>query len=678
MKYISKKFILYFFFIILFSNGYSQALDRNQSIVAYIYNFAKQISWQNESEYENFNIVLYTDDVNLKNSLEKNFANVKINNKTVNIFVLKEFESIPQISRFVYISENKLSAYYSIYEQIRNKPIVIISENFSDKKNAMLNLYDSKNRKMLFEINKSNILNQGLKVSEEITLMGGTIIDVTDLYKNSQTNLKDIEKKLSINELKLDSVNKLSAKIKIDIAKQEKLIDDLKLLIDSKKRIIETQKSELDEQIKKSNDQNYLIEKQSFVLYEQRDSLKTQIRKLKNSEKSLKNQAIELIKGNVDLMKQQEEISKMDLILVEKTNELGKQSITISKQRQILWLFSFVIVLIVFIIIFIFIALRNNRRKNILLNNHRVKIEEINNELQASIEEIQATNEELHNKNEELETTLGKLKEAQESLLQAEKMASIGVLTAGIAHEMNNPINFVYAGVNSLKKDFVDLIPILDEIDKLKSTDSNLPEKIKYIEELKQENQYSDALDAIKQTIDDIKLGADRTTEIVKGLKNFSRIDKEEWNKQNIHECINDALVILRNKYKMNIEIIKNFDEEIPQIDCYPGKLNQVFVNIISNSIDAIEDKGEIKITTIANNEYLTVKIKDSGQGINPEVKAKIFDPFFTTKKVGKGQGLGLSITYGIIKEHKGNIEVITEKNKGTEFIIQLPIKQTK
>ena len=320
------------------------------------------------------------------------------------------------------------------------------------------------------------------------------------------------------------------------------------------------------------------------------------------------------------------------------------------------------------------------------------KIREINEELDTKVEQrtkqlqkqnkeyltlnekYKTQNQEYISLNEEMKTALSKLKETQSQLVQSEKMASLGVLSAGIAHEINNPINFVYAGINSLLRDFEDIEPVITEISKIKPETEDLKDKLSYIEQLKKDNYFDEAYEAIPEIISDIKLGADRTAEIIKGLRSFSRTDKGELKYLNIHEGIETSLLLLKNKHKNTIEIIKNYETNITPLKCYPGKINQVFLNIISNGIDSIEEKGKIWITTKTESGNIIVSVKDNGCGMNTEMKEKLFDPFYTTKPVGQGTGLGLSITYGIIKEHNGQVKIISEPNQGSEFIVTLPI----
>jgi signal transduction histidine kinase len=302
------------------------------------------------------------------------------------------------------------------------------------------------------------------------------------------------------------------------------------------------------------------------------------------------------------------------------------------------------------------------------------EIEEMNEELKQQKEELQTTNEILEDQKEELQKTLENLKLAQSQLVQSEKMASIGQLVAGIAHEINNPVTFISAGVDSLNTNLEEVRQILDLYHRI--TPGNVTEKLKEIEDLKGKIDYNEAIREIGQLIESIKNGTERTTEIVKGLRTFSRLDEDVLKVANIHEGLDSTLILLRNKYKQRIEIEKHYGD-IPDIECSPGQLNQVFMNILSNAIDAIDDKGTITISTSKSNKSIQVSIKDNGRGIPEYIRTNIFEPFFTTKEVGHGTGLGLSISHGIIEKHKGSIEVNSEAGKGSEFIIVLPVKQT-
>lgn len=285
--------------------------------------------------------------------------------------------------------------------------------------------------------------------------------------------------------------------------------------------------------------------------------------------------------------------------------------------------------------------------------------------------------EEEKNAKTELNNALENLKGAQSQLVHSEKMASLGQLTAGIAHEINNPVNFISSGMSSLKMSIDALKEIVEEYARLDDGDDPA-EVVESIKELKEDHEYDELMEELDDLMKDVNYGVTRTIEIVKGLRVFSRLDEEEVKKANINENLDATLVLLRNKTKNRVKVSKYYEENMSQIDCYPGQLNQVFMNILNNGIQAIpEDRkdGEIKLYTEETEDSIIVRLTDNGVGIPEKIKNRIWEPFFTTKAVGVGTGLGMSITYGIIEKHKGRIELNSEEGKGTEFAIYLPKK---
>lgn len=275
-----------------------------------------------------------------------------------------------------------------------------------------------------------------------------------------------------------------------------------------------------------------------------------------------------------------------------------------------------------------------------------------------------------------LEEALAELKSAQTQLVQAEKMASLGELTAGIAHEINNPINFVYAGVDGLKSSLEGLIEVLNKYGELDDFEQAHQAELllEDIRQLKHELYFDETKKGVFEIVEAIKEGAMRTSVIVDGLRNFSRLDEGDLKLANIHVGIENTLVLLSPKIKDGqIKLIKYYDDLMPEINCYPGQLNQVFMNLLSNAVEAIAKEGTITIRTRNYDDYVTISIHDNGRGIPSEIKPKIFEPFFTTKGLGKGTGLGLSISFGIIQKHHGQIEVNSKPKQGAEFIITLP-----
>lgn len=304
--------------------------------------------------------------------------------------------------------------------------------------------------------------------------------------------------------------------------------------------------------------------------------------------------------------------------------------------------------------------------------NERI-VREQNIVLEAKVED---RTKELEQSNSDLNKTLSNLKEAQSQLVDAEKMASLGQMTAGIAHELNNPINFVSSNVLPLRRDLDDVFEVLTAYEKLEAEDPNLKQAFSEIEELKQELELDFIKDEIQSLIHGIEEGASRTATIVKGLRVFSRLDEDDLKRANVNECLDSTLIVVKSAFNGAVAVEKRLDENLPAINCYPGKLNQVFMNIITNAAQATKKNGkelkQVKISTNFDDENVYIRISDNGIGMDEKTKSKIFDPFFTTKEVGEGTGLGLSIVLGIMNDHKGKIEVESSVGEGTEFLLTL------
>ena len=293
---------------------------------------------------------------------------------------------------------------------------------------------------------------------------------------------------------------------------------------------------------------------------------------------------------------------------------------------------------------------------------------------------VQDRTEELSQKTHALEKALVRLKSAQTKLVESEKMASLGQLTAGVAHEINNPVSFVYGNINYAREYIQDLLRLVQLYQQ--EYPNPHPSITKEIEEIELDFLRED----LPKLLDSMLLGADRITQIVNSLRNFSRLDEAEFKAVDIHKGIDSTLVILANKLKnkkqkTGIEVIKEY-QDLPLVECYPNQLNQVFMNIMSNAIDALEESEkenlQIRIATqIEQNDTVIISISDNALGMNQETIENIFNPFFTTKPIGKGTGLGLSISYQIITEkHKGMISCNSTIGEGTEFLITIPIEQ--
>ncbi len=305
------------------------------------------------------------------------------------------------------------------------------------------------------------------------------------------------------------------------------------------------------------------------------------------------------------------------------------------------------------------------------------KVESAKNQNNILEHKVEERTFELVETNKNLSKTLTDLKEAQTQLVEAEKMASLGQLTAGIAHEINNPINFVSANIEPLKRDVDLLVDAIQTMENVGLSEIPVSKKQQQIDEYKEEIDFDYLKLEIGQLLNGIHEGASRTAEIVKGLKIFARLDEDDLKKADINEGLASTLLVANNIIGKNIRVIRNFGQ-IPVIECFPGKLNQVFLNIISNAIYAIDEKfgkepgGVLEITTACDEKYLLITIADNGTGMSEATKNKIFEPFFTTKNVGVGTGLGMSIVYNTIKKHHGEIYINSAEGEGTTFILKL------
>ncbi len=308
-------------------------------------------------------------------------------------------------------------------------------------------------------------------------------------------------------------------------------------------------------------------------------------------------------------------------------------------------------------------------------------------QIEAELRESEASEKQ---KARELEQTLQELRHAQTQLVQSEKMSSLGQLVAGVAHEINNPVNFIHGNIHHADQYTQDLF------DLLQLYQSHYPTPAAEIRTLVEDIDLEFLRTDLPKLLASMKVGADRIREIVQSLRSFSRLDEAEVKDVDIHEGIDSTLMILHNRLKSRseypaIQIVKDYGD-LPRIECYAGQLNQVFMNILSNAIDALDDQNHQRSpadaiahpsiitiqTRVTTPGFVTIQIADNGPGIPDAVQKRLFDPFFTTKTVGKGTGMGMSISHQVITErHKGRLICVSSPGDGAKFVIEIPIRQT-
>ena len=357
----------------------------------------------------------------------------------------------------------------------------------------------------------------------------------------------------------------------------------------------------------------------------------------------------------------QQEINR----LVNTYNLLQDNQLLIKEKYQFA-LIGFSILLLLSLLIMA-IRLRKSHRS---LDNANKTLKIANETLEDNVKE----------RTKKLTNTLKKLKQSQTQLIQAEKMSSLGQMIAGIAHEINTPLGYIKSNVQLIEELFSSVSHLLSEQDvlmKIMLSDSHdkaiLEKQMTVVAELNETAQKNETMQAANELLSDSLAGLDDIAELVLNLKNFSRLDLAKVSKTDIHQCLESTLMIAKNALKYKATIKKEFGE-LPKITCSPSQVNQVFLNILNNAVQAIEDKGTILIKTEAEEKFIRIIIQDNGKGIPKDVLPQIFNPFFTTKAIGEGTGMGLSISYKIIQQHQGTIKVASTVGKGTKFVVLLPI----
>jgi len=312
-----------------------------------------------------------------------------------------------------------------------------------------------------------------------------------------------------------------------------------------------------------------------------------------------------------------------------------------------------------------------------VVEKRTAQLAEMNLRLEDDIRQRQLADDELRRQNIALTELNERLSMAQEQLVQAEKMASIGQLAAGVAHEINNPIGYIFSNLGSLQNYLDQLFEMLAAYQQAETSVAT-PEVQTRLRAMREQIDLDFLRDDIPSLMDESREGIKRVRHIVQDLKDFSRVDaNQEWVWSDLHQGIDSTLNIVSNEVKYTADVVKEYGD-IPDIQCLPLQINQVMMNLIVNAAHAIgPERGTITVRTAREDEgHVRIEVSDTGSGIAPDALSRIFDPFFTTKAVGKGTGLGLSLSYGIVQKHGGRIDVQTELGHGTTFRVLLPVQQ--
>jgi C4-dicarboxylate-specific signal transduction histidine kinase len=609
--------------------------------VALTHKIANSVIWRSDTSIF-FTIGILSDNQELLDKFNELSKIAKINKKNIQIIVFPELNTLKQV-QLLYIDKENNQLVTSTNQKINNWNTLLVSEECSRPGEIMVNLKtENKNGILSFEYNRANILFAGLELTEQIVMLKGTEIEIRELYLRAKKLWDEQKSKADSLEwkTKLQQIDMIAQNDSMLLIKQQMSVNAY--TIHSQNQIIASKDSVLTNLNSEIKEQNSEIDKNRFELL-----------KFRSESNNFQNR-IATYQIDIGVQKNLSDSLAKDIIqkkseLVERKKTLGEKESIIQKQWKWLNISAIIITLICILVFVIYKAYIDNKRA-------RNKIAEQKEELQAILEKLQNT---------------------QQQLIQSEKMASLGVLVAGIAHEINNPVNFINSGIAGVEKVVNKIIPLYKELNKLNENCTS--EELKQLVEFKNRLNIDDSIDMMPEIIDNIKIGINRTIAIANGLRLYSRVDKEEKSMNDINQIIETSLLLIKPRIKDRIEIKTNY-KILPLIPVFPAKLSQVFINILSNAIDSIlednnpKERSLIQITTSELNDKIIVEISDSGCGIPTEIINKLFDPFFTTKKVGKGTGLGLSISYGIIDEHKGLINAKNNNEKGATFTVELPV----
>ncbi len=293
---------------------------------------------------------------------------------------------------------------------------------------------------------------------------------------------------------------------------------------------------------------------------------------------------------------------------------------------------------------------------------------------------LSAMEKQISQSSADLNRAYKQLSSSQAQLVQSEKMAALGQMVAGVAHEINTPLGYVNNNIEMVREFFGQMQGVLQAHEQLSTTllapntsDIDIAESLAALDDAKMDMDLTQWFVDLDTLFNDTFYGVEQISELVTGLKDFSRLDQAATDNVSLNDCIDNALLIARNTFKYKVEVIKRL-ENIPLVRCTASQINQVLLNLFTNAAQAIKDKGYLLIKTWSDHSFVYVSVQDTGSGIAPENLSRIFDPFFTTKPVGEGTGLGLSITFKIIEQHGGSVRVVSEVGKGTRFVIALPL----
>ncbi len=606
------------FLLIIWTHHSQSQVSENYLKSVYLVKIANNFNWKSSSKP--IKIGVLSEKKEFFTNLQKYAQKQNIGERSLIINYLQSNKKI-QLYDIIYIGEENNSILTECKKEIKGSRTLIFTNNAPNIENSMINFYQDYDQRIKFEINLLLLREHQLEPSNSMLVSVGSDNDLLSRFNENDSSIV-LERNVGL-------------RLKAQNLRQKELLNKTELRMDSIKSSLNIRNIEIKKINQELFKQKHRLKKISKKIHSTSQKLKQKELKIKTQEKLIGNQVFIFQKQKKDIEIQ--------------NNILEKQENLLNLKEQYLnyaYIFSFAILGILLFAVITFLGKQKSNKK-------------------------------LAIQNEKLKKTLHTLQQTQAKLVQNEKMASLGMVTAGIAHEINNPMTFIYAGVNVLKSEINTLREIIKELTSSKTVESNSISASKAAHLLL---EYSGTQKSVDQTILDIEFGAKRVTDIVNSLQNFSRLNEDDVKTIDLKQAFDSTLKILNNHAKQKkISISTHISSTELHIECFPASINQVFMNLISNAIDACPNQnGEISVKASIQKNKWVIKITDNGCGIENKNIEKIFDPFFTTKSIGKGTGLGLSISYNIIKKHNGNILVENNQKNGVCFTLEIPIKYNK
>lgn len=634
----TKSLLLCAFFFLLSANA--QQLNKEQIKVAYIYNFLKHINWPNEEKKPHFILGVYQDK-NFFNLLKNSFENKQVKNKSISVLFITDLKQA-NTNDLLYIPQKFNNQLAQIAGQIRGSQTLLVTDNSTDKHNAMLNIVDSDdNNAITFEVNKSNIVYEKLTTSAQLLLLGGTELDIAYLYRQTEqamqltrareaslnAELANQQSKLSKTNVRLSKLNQDLQHSANEIKKQQLAMQELIKNEQKKEQELATILQQLNEANK-----NYSIQNQAIDEKKQEVTIKEQELVIKEQENL---QMADLIKQNKAILQQQQQnIALQKQNLEEQDGKLADQNETIVNQRTTIT----ITIILVLIVAFAFVLVAGLFIKN-----------------------RQTT--------KKLSETLSHLEEAQTQLVQSEKMASLGKLIAGVAHEINTPLGIAVTSTSLIQENTEDMAKKLNN--------KSLSQK-----------QLQSYINIVTESSAISNKGLERVIELMHNFKEVAADQIVESIREiNIADYVNEVMSTLANEMKKtHVNYAYSGDDSI-RIKTVPGALAQVITNLVNNSIrhgfqsenESREINNCIEMNIEQNNiDEICLTYQDNGVGMSKEVLMQVFDPFFTTKRNQGGTGLGMNIVFNIITQKlSGHIDINSSLGKGVTCVITLPMLLT-